>query len=81
MNNTMLVERNGNKFLRSSCGKLIYPTISFKPNLADLALYKIQIRWFEKLHYYFRNSGNFYLAREFKELAKRLQKKLQDIAR
>jgi uncharacterized C2H2 Zn-finger protein len=77
----MIVVRDGNKFLRSPFGKLIYPTTSFKSNLADLALYKIQIRWFEKLHYWFRNSGNFYLARESKKLAKKLQKKLQDIAR
>jgi hypothetical protein len=79
--NNMIVKRHGNEFLRSPCGRLIYPIISFKPNLADLALYKIQIRWFERLHYWFKNSGNFYLAREYKKLAKSLQKKLQDIAR
>ena len=77
----MIVKRHGNEFLRSPCGKLIYPIISFNPNPADLALYKIQIKWFERLHYWFRNSGNFYLAREYKELAKSVRKNLQFIAR
>lgn len=79
--NNMLVKRHGNEFLRSPCGKLIYPIISFNPNIADLALYKIQIRWLERLHYWFRNSGNFYLAEEYKKLVEILQKRLQEIAR
>lgn len=79
--NNMLVKRHGNEFLRSPCGKLIYPIISFNPNIADLALYKIQIRWLKRLHYWFRNSGNFYLAEEYKKLAEILQKRLQEIAK
>lgn len=79
--NNMLVKRHGNEFLRSPCGKLIYPIISFNPNIADLALYKIQIRWFKRLHYWFRNSGNLYLAEEYKKLAEILQKRLQEIAK
>jgi hypothetical protein len=50
MDDVLIVERDGNKFLRGPNKKLIYPTISFKPNLADLGLYKIQIRWFKSLY-------------------------------
>ena len=79
--NNMIVNRHGNEFLRSPSGKLLYPVITLRPKFNNLSLYKTQIRWFIRLHYWFRNSGNDFLAKKYKELAENLQKKLRFIAR
>jgi hypothetical protein len=31
----------------------------FNTNLADLGLYKVQIRWFKRLEYWFRSGGEW----------------------
>ena len=77
----MEVERHGKKFLRSPAGKILYPVITLRPNLNNLGLYKAQIKWFKHLEYWFRNNGNDFLSKSYKELAENLQKKLQSIAR
>jgi hypothetical protein len=77
----MEVERHEKKFLRSSAGKILYPVIIFRPNLNSLGLYKAQIRWFKHLEYWFRNTGDDFLSKGYKELAEYLQKKLQSMAR
>ena len=77
----MEVERDGKKFLRSPAEKILYPVITLRPNLNNLGLYKAQIRWFKHLEYWFRNNGNDFLSKSYKELAENLQKKLQSIAR
>ena len=77
----MEVERYGKRFLRSPSGKLLYSVITLRPRFNNLSLYKAQIRWFLHLHYWFRNGGDYFLAKKYKELAKNLQKKLQFIAR
>ena len=77
----MEVERYEKRFLRSPSGKLLYPVITLRPRFNNLSLYKAQIRWFIHLHYWFRNSGDDFLAKKYKELAENLQKKLQSMAR
>jgi hypothetical protein len=77
----MEVERHGKKFLRSPAGKILYPVIILRPNINNLGLYKAQIRWFKNLEYWFRNTGDDFLSKEYKELAECLQKKLRSMAR
>ena len=77
----MEVERHMKKFLRSLAGKILYPVISLRPNLDNLGLYKAQIKWFKHLEYWFRNTGDDFLSKGYKELAENLQKKLQSMAR
>jgi hypothetical protein len=77
----MEVERHGKKFLRSPAGKILYPVITLRPNLNSLGLYKAQIKWFKHLEYWFRNTGDDFLSKGYKELAENLQKKLQSMAR
>ena len=77
----MEVERHGKKFLRSPAGKILYPVIILRPNLNNLGLYKAQIKWFKHLEYWFRNNGNNFLSKKYKELAENIQKKLQSMAR
>lgn len=77
----MEVKRYERKFLRSPSGKLLYPVITLRPRFNNLSFYKAQIRWFKHLEYWFRNNGNDFLSKSYKELAENLQKKLQSIAR
>jgi hypothetical protein len=53
MDGILIIELDGIKFLRGPNGKLLNPKISFNPNLANLASYKAQIRWFESIYYWF----------------------------
>ena len=77
----MEVERHGKKFLRSPAEKILYPVITLRPNLNNLGLYKAQIRWFKHLEYWFRNTGDDFLSKGYKELAEYFQKKLKSMAR
>ena len=77
----MEVERYGKKFLRSPSGKLLYPVIILRPRFNNISLYKAQIRWFKHLEYWFRNNGNDFLSKKYKEFAESIQKKLQYMAR
>jgi hypothetical protein len=81
MDGILIIELDGIKFLRGPNGKLLNPKISFNPNLANLASYKAQIRWFESLYYWFKNTGDLELANGYKKIAKIFRKKLQDVAR
>jgi hypothetical protein len=69
---TMEVEWHRKKFLRSPTRKILYPVITLRPNLDNFGLYKAQISWFKHLEYWFKNAGDDFLSKGYKELAEYL---------